>query len=731
MRYLRGVLFVLLGFACIGLIIVMGLYAFITPERVSERVAQALNHQLGIVLQEPLRPAVKRLPALRITVPANRFYQINAPECRGSFAELTIDMNPFAFFASSPRIKAIHIDQLQASINEQTLAQLNKRNEPERHTDFIEVDSLTAANAGLIWSDEPGYRLTDIRLTASNISRNGADIGLSALLASTETALSGKLTLRTSLSRNNPDHNNSFVLQAPVLTFNGLVHREQTDLELQSERVGQLLSLAPRFEGFHLKGKLANTGSVDISGRSAYFDRKVWHLDTTTTQLTVPTSMGTWHVDADPRSMTLSQARIVVPSTPVHLRLNTVQDPKALTGDLLIQINWEAAKQTGDFALQGVLSNRPVNIALSVTPAAVPAPENTGASPLEAPETPAQALEQDTPTPDTRQALQAQDVPVRPFISGSVTLTALPDTITKLLIERLITLPSKADGKINLAIDLPRAHLNAPVELSDGKWHLKNGSIDLAQGEAAVSGQLDTDGHWQGTVHLDRIHVSRLKAFQTCLDGLLYGDLTADGNLLAQSVSARGSARLEKGYIRGFDVLKAAAILRAEQPDTVPYEALNADAHTAFDIARIDSVQYRDAQLTLNAVTVQAPAWSALFNGRLNHGEFTLKGDISPLSPSGSVLFTFPSVCTASADQKPAWTIRWQPALAREKARAGELGWSFELMENKVKREVSNWWEQSVRPRMESSKEKIQSVLPDWISNNADDETKPAGTSAR
>ena len=64
MRYVRLFLVVLTGLALLCLGIVAGLYAYATPERLSSRIAAALERDCGLRLTPSAPITVKRLPRL-------------------------------------------------------------------------------------------------------------------------------------------------------------------------------------------------------------------------------------------------------------------------------------------------------------------------------------------------------------------------------------------------------------------------------------------------------------------------------------------------------------------------------------------------------------------------------------------------------------------------------------------------------------------------------------------
>ena len=68
MRYVRSFLLALTTLAFFLLVLVAGLYVFITPERVSARLANTLSHHLGLKIEMAKLHIDTRLPSLKFTV---------------------------------------------------------------------------------------------------------------------------------------------------------------------------------------------------------------------------------------------------------------------------------------------------------------------------------------------------------------------------------------------------------------------------------------------------------------------------------------------------------------------------------------------------------------------------------------------------------------------------------------------------------------------------------------
>ena len=68
MRYVRSFLLALTTLAFFLLVLVAGLYVFITPERVSARLANTLSHHLGLKIEMAKLHIDTSLPSLKFTV---------------------------------------------------------------------------------------------------------------------------------------------------------------------------------------------------------------------------------------------------------------------------------------------------------------------------------------------------------------------------------------------------------------------------------------------------------------------------------------------------------------------------------------------------------------------------------------------------------------------------------------------------------------------------------------
>ena len=123
MRHIRTVLAVLLFLATLCLALVAALSFWITPERVSARLASALETHLGLRAELSGELALKRLPELEITVPRGALKSAATGEARGEFAAAVIRMKPWAIFANSPRVDEVLIDGLELSVSAASAAE--------------------------------------------------------------------------------------------------------------------------------------------------------------------------------------------------------------------------------------------------------------------------------------------------------------------------------------------------------------------------------------------------------------------------------------------------------------------------------------------------------------------------------------------------------------------------------------------------------------------------------
>lgn len=106
MRYVRSFLLALTTLAFFLLVLVAGLYVFITPERVSARLANTLSHHLGLKIEMAKLHIDTRLPSLKFTVKDAVLTSADGA-VRGSVPSATIRLHPLALFTRSPRISEI------------------------------------------------------------------------------------------------------------------------------------------------------------------------------------------------------------------------------------------------------------------------------------------------------------------------------------------------------------------------------------------------------------------------------------------------------------------------------------------------------------------------------------------------------------------------------------------------------------------------------------------------
>ena len=106
MRYVRSFLLALTTLAFFLLVLVAGVYVFITPERVSARLANTLSHHLGLKIEMAKLHIDTRLPSLKFTV-KDAVLTCADGAVRGSVPSATIRLHPLALFTRSPRISEI------------------------------------------------------------------------------------------------------------------------------------------------------------------------------------------------------------------------------------------------------------------------------------------------------------------------------------------------------------------------------------------------------------------------------------------------------------------------------------------------------------------------------------------------------------------------------------------------------------------------------------------------
>lgn len=101
MRYVRSFLLALTTLAFFLLVLVAGLYVFITPERVSARLANTLSHHLGLKIEMAKLHIDTRLPSLKFTVKDAVLTSADGA-VRGSVPSATIRLHPLHSSRAAP-----------------------------------------------------------------------------------------------------------------------------------------------------------------------------------------------------------------------------------------------------------------------------------------------------------------------------------------------------------------------------------------------------------------------------------------------------------------------------------------------------------------------------------------------------------------------------------------------------------------------------------------------------
>ena len=186
MRYVRSFLLALTTLAFFLLVLVAGLYVFITPERVSARLANTLSHHLGLKIEMAKLHIDTRLPSLKFTVKDAVLTSADGA-VRGSVPSATIRLHPLALFTRSPRISEITTADGSLTFGNTSPEDVRAWIEGTVKPLAFNVDHLVVHRGAVYFSDpltgpEPWAYVNNASVSISNLSEAGAAYSLNGVI---------------------------------------------------------------------------------------------------------------------------------------------------------------------------------------------------------------------------------------------------------------------------------------------------------------------------------------------------------------------------------------------------------------------------------------------------------------------------------------------------------------------------------------------------------------------
>ena len=644
MRYVRLFLVVLTGLALLCLGIVAGLYAYATPERLSSRIAAALERDCGLRLTPSAPITVKRLPRLEIRYPRTAV-QADAARLSGNVESVVISMHPFAVFAQSPKIDSILIDRPTVSVSAASLDRLFSDN---TNPLSITIDKVSVTDGEFQLTEGPVLTKTSAGL--SGMPETGASFAVASLVSdpifSGSLSLSGRTDWRRGVNR--------LRLEDIRAAAKGLASGRSLELNAECRLIE---ADAGRVTASDLKTSITESDGVRLTAEmpqllvgkdGASADNFAFNADFPIGN-SRESLRGSASADIGLNGRGIRLSRISAESS----RLLPDGTAKA-SGMISGAFSWNPDDASGELRLEGQYLDTPVMIAL-------------------------------TGSRDTSQDNTAA-------VSGTVQLGDVSSVSNLSLIRIFRRLTAvKAD------IDISAALLENPVGLTGfrGRLTSSGGRLILTDGTAAAQtgafpfqAELGSDGRWNISARWEDLQPT--SAMPPVFTGRTSGSLNISGRIDdSEQCSFRLRIDAKDGLIYGADLQTVSTVMAEEQPDAFPREAFTEQSSTHF--SSLSMTVYGDhGKWTVADGRAEGSGWQASFSGA--DGKIAADVRFRPSGVRGT--FDMPVSLAVSGRSLPVWTPDWQKALSSAVAADGELPMTAGRMKDKLLRELRRWWDE-------------------------------------
>ena len=686
MRHLRTVTALVLFLALIVLAAVAALSFWVTPERVAQRVANALETHLGLRIEYSAPLTLKRLPELEVTLPGSSLVRAADGERLGGFSAAVIRLKPWAIFAESPRVDHILVDGLDLTLTPGTPAsaeQARRLSGTYWDVALMELRNSAVTLKGEVFGSAP-VRISALEARLEGMSEAGGVVRAAGSLEGA--ALSGAATLSGAF-RFTPDAAAEplarLAFDSPAFTIDGLwrsrsVHAELNAAALTPDQTGWRLT-APA-----LKAVFADGASWRVSAPEAALTAGSLSAERAHASLTLTAAEGALSAEGSakldwrtsPAALTLTAIDLTSTWTPQGAQAAAAS---RLTGSLSA-----AAGGAARADLQGTLFGTSVRISA---------------------------------------AAEASPGALRPQLKGEVHLGVVDPAVAAALPWRPEWL-GFADFEGPLSVDGfgPAAGfstLSAEAKLADGALSLARGAGEWLGGRLDFAGFVARDGLWKANL---KVRGARAQAWATdlgrpaALSGRVDGALDLGGTLSPEPGRARineafGAFTIADGAFSGFNIPLAHKILIEEAPDATPPEVRQPQSTSAFDALSFKTALEPDAlALRITDGRVKAEAWTADFTGVFTRGRLTLAPVIHLPAVDKIPAFDLAAALEMDGSAAPVWKADWAGAVrVVAEARSGEP-FSIDAFGRRIERAIKDFWQGLELPQMELPKFE----LPDW-----------------
>lgn len=661
MRYVRSLLLALTTFAFFLLVLVAGLYAFITPERVSARMTGTLSQHLGLTIKMTGLRIDTRLPNLKFTITDADLAGADGA-VRGSVPTATITLHPLALFTRSPRISEITISDASLTFGDTSPEDVRNWIESTIKPLAFDVERLVVHRGAVYLSShqtgsEPWAYINNASASISNLSEAGAAYSLSGVIKLPEMLGSANLRGITDWSQG------LLAAKSEQLsaTFKGEVRGRRTEFSGRADKIA-LTRSSSSLANLSVSLKCSDDALLELSAPSLTIGGHVLDAPALSAALTLTSADGVRTLTASTvLKADLFERRFDIPAISVsgQERLSGAQASSS-TGTLTGRLFWNAANGEGRAELNGTLQGASATLDLSLS----------NAVPFTA-----------------DQALFPHRFAAIPRISGRVVLGEIPlKTIVNLA--KSATLLHDVDTSIDFNIMLKAPYIDGHetsgrLVAGAGKAFVIDGGLKLANAVIPFDAECDSDGVWR--IRSNWRNAEARDLLPSILSGPISGTLEACG-LLKDASQTTASIRLEArdGEFHGADLELASKIMHDVQPEALPTGAFLRSSRTAFTTLSCN-LGLDNGVWTIANGEAEGKHWKSFFTGAYGHIDTRI--DFS--ADNGAAFFTMP----ARIQTDPIlWTPDWRAALASALEHVGELPWSIDNLQERLRQELENWW---------------------------------------
>lgn len=673
MRTLRTALAVLLFLATLALLLAGALMLYITPDRLTQRIDQALEARLGLRAELSGPVEVKRLPKLIIRIPAGTLSRTADSQPAGKFDSAEIELAPWSIFAVSPRLDRVAVTGL-------ALESLGRKPEAPAGKDIWNIGLIELAGASMpISVPELGAgtvtaldaRLSEMSETgfAAQLAGNIAFPAANAADAAQESAaaVSGAFTFAGAIALD--PASDALSASSPAVTFSGFV-RGRT---FKASASAEMLTTA---------------------------DRSLWSAERVQAECTLsengnPLSVNFPRLAATPAGIQAERAEF-------SAGIRTAGLEGMVNGSGALSWNWKASSfelKSLDLATAAAGSSADSSSRLTGSFSLSPAGMQTD-------------LEGQLFGSPARLRLQNAS---GSLALGEVSLPALAQA-SELMKPLLAALPPNASAALSVSrlrlSDSSRLAIESftgDLTRSGDALSLSRGQGTLFAGKVQLAAFAEAGEDWQANLTL-RGADAAAAGFAPIASGKLSGSADLSGTLSADdgapALSAmKGELRIENGTLAGIDIPGAHRILAEEAPEAMPPEVTGKAAVTPFAHARMELRREGAAALRITGeaempATAEQTGWRGAFAGELAGGN--LKADASFTLPARGKVpeLTLPAQVSVPAGKPLQWTVNWLTAAAPAIEAHADDAVTLRGIGQRIERAVKDFWNGIELPKM-------------------------------